>query len=100
MEKSTNIINTDSLIGLAKSRSGLTKDVIRRSLRAILGAISEATDDGKIVVLDNFGRFDVRTVKKHTVTPPPPYNTPVTVPEHRVVRFRGFKNVLNYHMKN
>jgi len=51
------------------------------------------------VALDNFGSFELRMVKEHTVTPPPPNNTPVVVPEHQVVRFRPYKNLLIYHMK-
>ncbi|WP_077195376.1 HU family DNA-binding protein [Prevotella ihumii] len=92
-------VSSNELLQKAKERSGLSKEVLRQSLHALLGAISEVMDDGKSVVLDNFGSFDLRTVKEHTVTPPPPNNTPVLVPEHQVVRFKAYKNFLIYHMK-
>lgn len=65
-------VSSNELLQKAKERSGLSKEVLRQSLHALLGAISEVMDDGKSVVLDNFGSFDLRTVKEHTVTPPPP----------------------------
>ena len=83
----------------AKERSGLSQEVLRQSLHALLGAISEVMDNGNNVALDNFGSFELRTVKEHTVTPPPPNNTPVVVPEHQAVKFRPYKNLLFYHMK-
>ncbi len=83
----------------AKERSGLSQEVLRQSLRALLGAISEVMDNGNNVALDNFGSFELRMVKEHTVTPPPPNNTPVVVPEHQAVKFRPYKNLLIYHMK-
>lgn len=92
-------LSSNELLQKAKERSGLSKEVLRQSLHALLGAISEVMDDGKGVVLDNFGSFDLRTVKEHTVTPPPPNNIPVVVPEHRAVRFKPYKNFLIYHMK-
>ena len=87
------------LVRKAKERSGLSQEVLRQSLRALLGAISEVMDDGCNVALDNFGNFELRTVKERTVTPPPPNNTPMVGPEHQVVRFRPYKNILIYHMK-
>lgn len=93
------VISSKELLRMAKGRSGLSQDILRESLHALLGAISESMDDGNSVVLDNFGSFDLRTVKEHTVTPPPPNNIPVVVPEHKVVRFRPYKNILIYHMK-
>ena len=87
------------LVRKAKERSGLSQEVLRQSLRALLGAISEVMDNGNNVALDNFGSFELRTVKERTVTPPPPNNTPVVVPKHQVVRFRPYKNLLIYHMK-
>jgi nucleoid DNA-binding protein len=92
-------LTSNELLRKAKERSGLSQEVLRQSLHALLGAISEVMDDGKGVVLDNFGSFDLRTVKEHTVTPPPPNNTPTVVPEHQVVRFKPYKNILIYHMK-
>ena len=82
-----------------KGRSGLSLETLRQSLRALLGAASEVIDDGHGVVLDGFGSFSLRTVKERTVTPPPPNNTPIMVPEHQVVRFKPYKNILLYHMK-
>lgn len=97
MEK--NIINTEKIVSLASSRSGLSKFQIRRTLRAILGAVSKSVDDGGTVVIDNFGKFAKKTVKERTYVPPPPHNTPVKVPERDVVRFTPYKNILNYHIK-
>lgn len=93
------VISSKELLRMAKGRSGLSQEILRESLHALLGAISESMDDGNSVVLDNFGSFNLRTVKEHTVTPPPPNNIPVVVPEHQVVRFRPYKNILIYHMK-
>ena len=87
------------LVRKAKERSGLSQEVLRQSLRALLGAISEVMDDGNNVALDNFGSFEQRKVKERTVTPPPPNNKPIVVPEHQVVRFRPYKNILIYHIK-
>lgn len=92
-------LSSNELLQKAKERSGLSKEVLRQSLHSLLGVISEALDDGKCIVLDNFGSFDLRTVKEHTVTPPPPNNKPVVVPEHQVVRFKSYKNILCYHIK-
>src|SRR5574344_407342 len=83
----------------AKERSGLSHEVLRQSLRALLGAISEVMDNGNNVALDNCGSFEVRTVMDHSVTPPPPKNTPVVVPVHQAVKFRPYNNFLFYHMK-
>lgn len=92
-------LSSNELLLKAKERSGLSQEVLRQSLHALLGAISEIMDDGKGVILDNFGSFELRTVREHTVTPPPPNNTPIVVPEHQVVRFKAYKNFLVYHMK-
>ena len=96
--KDKTLTSTD-ILRKAKERSGLSQEVLRQSLRALLGAISEVMDNGNNVALDNFGSFELRTVKEHTVTPPPPNNTPVVVPEHQAVKFRPYKNLLFYHMK-
>ena len=82
-------LSSNELLQKAKERSGLSKEVLRQSLHSLLGVISEALDDGKCIVLDNFGSFDLRTVKEHTVV----------VPEHQVVRFKPYKNILCYHIK-
>ena len=92
-------LTTIDILRKAKERSGLSQEILRQSLRALLGAISEVMDDGNNIALDNFGSFELRTVKEHIVTPPPPNNTPIVVPEHQVVRFRAYKNILIYHMK-
>lgn len=92
-------LSSNDLLQKAKDRSGLSKEILRKSLHALLGAISESMDNGKGIVLDNFGSFNLRTVKEHTVTPPPPNNVPVIVPEHQVVRFKPYKNILCYHIK-
>ncbi len=94
-----NQVSLNELLRKAKERSGLSQEVLRQSLHALLGAISEVMDDGKGVVLDNFGSFELRTIKERTMTPPPPNNTPIVVPEHQVVRFKAYKNFLIYHMK-
>lgn len=91
MEERT--ITLNELIRLAKTRSGLSQETLRKSLQALLGAASEALDEGKRVSLDNFGSFCVRTIEEHTVTPPPPHNTPVIVPKHQIVRFKPSKNI-------
>jgi|GEM_PF-513083 len=98
MEKK-DCVTTSQLITLAKKHSGLTKEVLTDSLHALLAAVSESVDAGKIVTIDSFGKFDTRMEKEHTVTPPPPYNTPVIVPEHKVVRFKAYQNFLTYYMK-
>ena len=96
--KDKTLTSTD-IVRKAKERSGLSQEILRQSLRALLGTISEAMDNGNNVVLDSFGSFELRTVQERTVTPPPPNNTPVVVPEHQVVKFRPYKNFLIYHMK-
>lgn len=60
MEERT--ITLNELIRLAKTRSGLSQETLRKSLQALLGATSEALDEGKRVSLDNFGSFCVRTI--------------------------------------
>lgn len=66
-----NQLSSNELLQKAKERSGLSKEVLRQSLYSLLGVISEALDDGKCIVLDNFGSFDLRTVKKtHSYTSP------------------------------
>lgn len=97
MEKRT--ITLNELIRLAKTRSGLSQETLRKSLQALLGATSEALDEGKRVSLDNFSSFCVRTIEERTVTPPPPHNTPVIVPKHQIVRFKPSKNIFLYHIK-
>lgn len=94
-----NQVSLNELLRKAKERSDLSQEVLRQSLHALLGAISEVMDDGKGVVLDNFGSFELRTIKQRTITPPPPNKTPIVVPEHQVVRFKAYKNFLIYHMK-
>ena len=54
-------LSSNELLQKAKERSGLSKEVLRQSLHSLLGVISEALDDGKCIVLDNFGSFDLRT---------------------------------------
>ena len=90
MEERT--ITLNELIRLAKTRSGLSQETLRKSLQALL-------DEGKRVSLDNFGSFCVRTIEERTVTPPPPHNTPVIVPKHQIVRFKPSKNIFLYHIK-
>lgn len=97
--KEENVISTNELLRLAKGRSGLSLEILRQSLHALLGTVSKVMDDGQGVVLDGFGGFALRTVKERTVIPPPPNNTPVVVAEHQVVRFKPYKNILLYHMK-
>ena len=96
MEERT--ITLNELICLAKTRSGLSQETLRKSLQALLGATSEVLDEGKRVSLDNFGSFCVRTIEERTVTPPP-HNTPVIVPKHQIVRFKPSKNIFLYHIK-
>ena len=64
MEERT--ITLNELIRLAKTRSGLSQETLRKSLQALLGATSEALDEGKRVSLDNFGSFCVRTIEERT----------------------------------
>jgi nucleoid DNA-binding protein len=97
--KKENYVTTSQLITLAKKHSGLSKEVLSDSLHALLAAVTECVDDGKIVTIDSFGRFDTRLEKEHTVTPPPPHNMPVTIPAHKVVRFKAYQNFLTYYMK-
>ena len=52
MEERT--ITLNELIRLAKTRSGLSQETLRKSLQALLGATSEALDEGKRVSLDIF----------------------------------------------
>ena len=92
-------ITTSQLITLAKKHSGLTKEVLTDSLHALLAAVSESVDAGNIVSIDRFGRFDTRLEREHLVTPPPPHNTPVMVPQRKVVRFKAYQNFLTYYMK-
>ena len=47
MEERT--ITLNELIRLAKTRSGLSQETLRKSLQALLGAASEALDEGKRV---------------------------------------------------
>ncbi len=63
-----NQVSLNELLRKAKERSGLSQEVLRQSLHALLGAISEVMDDGKGVVLDNFGSFELRTIKERTIT--------------------------------
>ena len=65
-------LSSNELLQKAKERSGLSKEVLRQSLHSLLGVISEALDEGKCIVLDNFGQ---------------------------VVRFKPYKNILCYHIK-
>lgn len=97
--KEKNVISTNELLRLAKTRLGLSLETLRQSLHALLGTVSKVMDDGHGVAFDGFGGFTLRTVKERTVTPPPPNNTPVVVAEHQVVRFKPYKNILLYHMK-
>lgn len=90
-------ITSKELLRIAKRRSGLSQDTLRKSLHALLGAISESLDNNQRIVLDSFGCFDLKTVKERTVTPP--HNIPVVVPTHQVVRFRPYKYILLYHIK-
>lgn len=92
-------ITTGQLIMLAKKHSGLSKEVLTDSLHALLAAVSESVDAGNIVSIDSFGRFDTRLEREHLVTPPPPHNTPVMVPQRNVVRFKAYQNFLTYYMK-
>ena len=92
-------ITSQELLRIAKRRSGLSQDTLRKSLHALLGAISESLDNNQRIALDSFGCFDLKTVKERTVTPPPPHNIPVVVPTHQAVRFRPYKYILLYHVK-
>ena len=47
MEERT--ITLNELIRLAKTRSGLSQETLRKSLQALLGATSEVLDEGKRV---------------------------------------------------
>lgn len=94
-----NLVTTKQLITLAKKHSGLSKEVLTDSIHALLAAVSESVDAGKTVSIESFGRFDTRIEKAHTVTPPPPHNIPITVPERKVVRFKAFQNFFTYYMK-
>lgn len=97
--KKENYVTTNQLITLAKKHSGLSKEVLTDSLHALLAAVSESVDAGKTVTIESFGRFDTRLEKEHTVTPPPPHNQPVIIPDRKVVRFKAFQNFLTYYMK-
>ena len=94
-----NIVTTGQLISTARKHSGLSRELLTDSLHALLAALTESVDAGKTVTIESFGRFDTRFEKEHTVTPPPPNNTPVTVPARRVIRFKAYRNFLTYHMK-
>lgn len=92
-------ITSKELLRIAKRRSGLSQDTLRKSLHALLGAISESLDNNQRIALDSFGCFELKTVQERIVTPPPPHNMPVVVPTHQVVRFRPYKYILLYHVK-
>lgn len=96
-KKKSNVVRLNDLLNSAKMRSTLSKEVLKDSLHALLAAITENVNGGKVVVLDDFGKFDSRIVKEHTAMPPS--HEPVVVPEHTAVRFKAFKNFLYYHKR-
>ena len=92
-------ITSKELLRMAKRRVRTISDTLRKSLHALLGAISESLDNNQRIAFDSFGCFELKTIKERTVTPPPPHNIPVVVPTHQVVRFRPYKYILLYHVK-
>lgn len=92
-------ITSKDLLRIAKRRSGLSQETLRKSLHALLGAISETLDDNKRIALDSFECFELKVIKERTIIPPPPHNTPIVVPTHQAVRFRPYKYILLYHIK-
>lgn len=97
MEKKT--IFTNELLRLARERSGISQETLKQSLHAIYGALSQCLNGNQDIVIDGFGRFYLKTMKERITTPPPPNNKPVIVPEHQIVKFKPFKNILLYNVK-
>ena len=46
-------ITSKELLRMAKRRSGLSQDTLRKSLHALLGAISESLDNNQRIALDS-----------------------------------------------
>ena len=56
-------ITSKELLRMAKRRSGLSQDTLRKSLHALLGAISESLDNNQRIAFDSFGCFELKTIK-------------------------------------
>lgn len=96
-EKDPNIVRRGDIIKNAADRTGQTQELLSKVLNGFLSAISENVRDGKTVILDNFGKFELRTVKEHVVTLP--NKEKMTVPEHKAVKFKAYNKFLLYFMK-
>ena len=55
-------ITSKDLLRIAKRRSGLSQETLRKSLHALLGAISETLDDNKRIALDSFECFELKVM--------------------------------------
>ena len=96
-ENQKKVITQNDLVKGARLRSGLSYRDIRNAFHAILKVISKNLDDGNVVAITDFGKFEVKTVKERTKRLFD--KGMITVPEHEVVRFKAYKGINSYFMK-
>lgn len=91
------VVTQEDLVKEARKRSGMSDRDIRNAFRTILKVISKNIDEGNVVAITDFGKFEVATTRERK------QNFfgkgTITVPEHEVVRFKAYKGLRSYFMK-
>lgn len=79
--------------------SGRTLAQTTEDVDFALGVISQQLKDGEDIILQDFGKLTVKTLKArkghHPLT-----GAPIEIPEHDVVRFKPFAGLLTYAHKH
>lgn len=97
MEQNKESVVMTDIVAMVKKKTGMDKKDILKSFHGILGAISASVDDGKEVVIPDFGVFYSKEVAEHKKTLWD--KSVIDVPARNVVRFRPYKNFTSYYMK-
>lgn len=90
-------MNKNELIQCVAEKTGLSQMQVKKTLDAVFGAIGDTLDDGKEVVIPDFGKlFCARSAARKVKLPNGRWTY---VPVKVRIKFKAFSNIRNYSSK-
>jgi DNA-binding protein HU-beta len=92
-------MNKNEFIKMLAARTGQSQSQVSNVLDTVLGTLSDAVKECDDVILQDFGKFSLKTVPAHNGRNPRT-GEPIEIPEKQVVRFKPFTGFLTYRHKH
>lgn len=92
-------MNKTEFIKQLSARAGQSQQQTGKAVDAALGLVSEVLNSGEELSIPDFGKFSLH-MQKERQGRNPRTGEPITIPEHRVVRFKPFLGIYTYAHKH